>query len=63
VPQGLWRHAPARMAHWPAGTTLQSLNGGAPRPAVRARAAPGQPRDHRRQRALARDALGGRRGR
>lgn len=31
VPQGLWRHTPDRMAHWPAGTTLAALNGGAPR--------------------------------
>ncbi|MEM9761830.1 MAG: NAD(P)/FAD-dependent oxidoreductase [Pseudomonadota bacterium] len=31
VPKRLWAHAPADMVHWPAGTTLQSLNGGAPR--------------------------------
>ncbi|MEL6575065.1 MAG: NAD(P)/FAD-dependent oxidoreductase, partial [Pseudomonadota bacterium] len=31
VPKRLWAHAPATMVHWPAGTTLQSLNGGAPR--------------------------------
>ncbi|MDM7255862.1 MAG: NAD(P)/FAD-dependent oxidoreductase [Paracoccus sp. (in: a-proteobacteria)] len=31
VPKGLWTHAPERMVHWPAGTTLKSLNGGATR--------------------------------
>ncbi|MEO0957207.1 MAG: NAD(P)/FAD-dependent oxidoreductase [Pseudomonadota bacterium] len=36
VPKGLWSRAPQRLAHWPAGTTLQSLNGGAPRPACTA---------------------------
>lgn len=35
MPQGLWRRAPDRMAHWPKGTTLIGLNGGAPRPAAR----------------------------
>jgi len=38
VPQGLWRRAPdpsEKMAHWPAGTTLSSLNGGATRPGVK----------------------------
>ncbi|QYZ70632.1 flavin monoamine oxidase family protein [Neotabrizicola shimadae] len=35
VPQGLWRHAPDKMVHWPAGTTLASLNGGATRPGAR----------------------------
>ncbi|HEU0221284.1 MAG TPA: NAD(P)/FAD-dependent oxidoreductase, partial [Paracoccaceae bacterium] len=35
VPQGLWRRAPETMVHWPAGTTLASLNAGAPRPGVR----------------------------
>ena len=34
VPQGLWRRAPADPVHWPAGTTLQKLNGGATRPGV-----------------------------
>ena len=34
VPLGLWRHAPDGLAHWPAGTSLQSLHGGSPRPAV-----------------------------
>ncbi|WP_269859617.1 flavin monoamine oxidase family protein [Streptomyces sp. RPT161] len=34
VPRGLWRHAPADLAHWPAGTSLAGLHGGAPRPAV-----------------------------
>lgn len=32
VPQRLWRTAPERMAHWPAGTTLAALNDGATRP-------------------------------
>jgi tryptophan 2-monooxygenase len=36
VPEGLWQHAPTRMAHWPAGTTLARLHGGAPRAGVRA---------------------------
>jgi monoamine oxidase len=34
VPRGLWAHAPAPIAHWPAGTSLASLHGGAPRPGV-----------------------------
>ncbi|WP_099825102.1 flavin monoamine oxidase family protein [Oceaniglobus indicus] len=34
VPHGLWRHAPDRIAHWPKGTTLAALNGGAPRAGV-----------------------------
>ena len=34
VPIGLWRHAPGKLAHWPAGTTLASLHAGATRPAV-----------------------------
>lgn len=44
VPRGLWRHAPAHLAHWPAGTTLESLHGGATRPGVTAitRAADGR---------------------
>jgi tryptophan 2-monooxygenase len=44
VPQGLWRHAPARLAHWPAGTSLASLHSGAPRAGVAriARAADGR---------------------
>lgn len=35
VPQGLWRRTPETMAHWPAGTTLASLNDRATRPGVR----------------------------
>lgn len=31
MPRKLWRYAPERMAHWPAGTTLEGLNGGATR--------------------------------
>ncbi|WP_316015656.1 NAD(P)/FAD-dependent oxidoreductase [Roseobacter sp. HKCCA0434] len=31
VPQGIWAHAPVGPVHWPHGTTLKSLNGGAPR--------------------------------
>lgn len=34
VPQGIWRRAPVRIKHWPAGTSLASLHGGAPLPAV-----------------------------
>ena len=34
VPRGIWRHAPAKLAFWPAGTTLASLHSGAPRPGV-----------------------------
>ncbi|BDT68605.1 tryptophan 2-monooxygenase [Comamonadaceae bacterium OS-1] len=36
VPLGLWQHAPAHCVHWPAGTTLASLHGGAPRAGVAA---------------------------
>ncbi|WP_290753650.1 NAD(P)/FAD-dependent oxidoreductase [Amaricoccus sp.] len=32
VPQRLWRHAPDKLVHWPAGTTLAALNSGATRP-------------------------------
>lgn len=44
VPQGIWRHAPQRCVHWPAGTSLSSLHNGAPRPGVKAiaRAADGR---------------------
>ncbi len=35
VPQGLWRRVPEHMVHWPAGTTLAGLNGGATRPGAR----------------------------
>ncbi|MBD0741754.1 NAD(P)/FAD-dependent oxidoreductase [Streptomyces sp. CBMA152] len=35
VPRGLWEHAPADCAHWPAGTSLASLHGGTARPGVR----------------------------
>jgi tryptophan 2-monooxygenase len=34
VPQGLWRRSPDRLVHWPRGTSLASLHGGAPRPGV-----------------------------
>ena len=34
VPLGLWQHAPQQLVHWPRGTTLASLHGGAPRPGV-----------------------------
>ena len=37
MPQGLWRRSPDKMTHWPAGTTLIKLNGGAPRSAARRR--------------------------
>ncbi len=36
LPTGLWRHRPASIRHWPAGTSLSSLHGGTPRGAVRA---------------------------
>lgn len=36
VPLGLWNHAPDQIAHWPAGTTLARLHGGATRPGVTA---------------------------
>ncbi|WP_176517382.1 flavin monoamine oxidase family protein [Pseudomonas faucium] len=44
VPQGIWRHVPARCSHWPEGTSLSSLHGGAPRTGVKriARAADGR---------------------
>jgi tryptophan 2-monooxygenase len=35
VPRGLWRRVPETLVHWPAGTTLAALNGGATRPGVR----------------------------
>ena len=35
VPRQLWRRAPERMAHWPAGTSLEKLHAGSPRPGVR----------------------------
>jgi monoamine oxidase len=34
LPLRLWEQAPDTLAHWPAGTSLASLHGGAPRPAV-----------------------------
>lgn len=34
LPEALWRHAPDQIVHWPAGTSLASLHGGAPRGAV-----------------------------
>ncbi len=41
VPQRLWRHRPDKLVHWPAGTSLSGLNGGATRPgATRIRRAP-----------------------
>jgi tryptophan 2-monooxygenase len=36
LPDALWTHAPADMAHWPEGTSLSSLHSGAPRGAVAA---------------------------
>jgi tryptophan 2-monooxygenase len=35
LPLGLWTHRPSRPAAWPRGTSLASLHGGRPRPAVR----------------------------
>jgi lysine 2-monooxygenase len=37
--RGLWRRVPERMDHWPAGTALASLHGGATRPGVAAASA------------------------
>jgi len=34
LPRGIWNFAPDNIAHWPAGTTLNGLHGGAPRPGV-----------------------------
>jgi tryptophan 2-monooxygenase len=34
VPQGIWRRQPTRLQHWPQGTSLSSLHGGAPLPGV-----------------------------
>ncbi|MBT9552780.1 MAG: FAD-dependent oxidoreductase [Hydrogenophaga sp.] len=44
VPLGLWAHAPRQITHWPAGTSLASLHGGATRAGVTAiaRAADGR---------------------
>lgn len=44
VPLGLWAHAPGQITHWPKGTSLASLHGGATRPGVTAirRSATGQ---------------------
>ncbi|MDY0884818.1 flavin monoamine oxidase family protein [Dongia soli] len=35
VPQGLWRRAPERIVHWPRGTSLAALHGGAPLPGAK----------------------------
>lgn len=34
VPRRLWRHAPDKLVHWPAGASLERLHSGATRPAV-----------------------------
>ena len=34
LPRRLWAHAPARLVHWPAGTSLERLHAGTPRPGV-----------------------------
>ncbi|MFE9249486.1 flavin monoamine oxidase family protein [Streptomyces sp. NPDC007088] len=34
LPLRLWEHAPDKLLHWPRGTSLSSLHGGEPRPAV-----------------------------
>ena len=36
IPQQLWRHPPDKLAHWPVGTSLSTLNNGAPHSAARA---------------------------
>jgi tryptophan 2-monooxygenase len=40
LPRRLWAHAPQRLAHWPAGTSLASLHANTPRPGVK-RISPG----------------------
>ncbi len=35
IPDGLWNFAPQQLVHWPAGTSLRSLHGGATRGAVK----------------------------
>ena len=35
VPRGLWKRVPQHMQHWPAGTSLEKLHGGATRPRVK----------------------------
>jgi len=42
LPRRLWAHAPEHCVHWPAGTSLASLHGNTPRPAV-VKIAPSQP--------------------
>ncbi|MFO1069515.1 MAG: NAD(P)/FAD-dependent oxidoreductase [Geminicoccaceae bacterium] len=34
MPRGLWRRAPDKLVHWPAGTSLEKLHNGATRPGV-----------------------------
>jgi tryptophan 2-monooxygenase len=34
LPRRLWTHAPEKLVHWPAGTTLAALHGNTPKPAV-----------------------------
>jgi tryptophan 2-monooxygenase len=34
LPRRLWAHAPEKIVHWPAGTSLSSLHQGSPRPAA-----------------------------
>lgn len=34
MPRGLWKRTPDSIVHWPAGTTLEKLHGGATRPGV-----------------------------
>lgn len=34
LPLRMWKRVPTRLEHWPAGTSLESLHGGDPRPAV-----------------------------
>ena len=34
LPRKLWEHVPEKCVHWPAGTSLASLHGNTPRPAV-----------------------------
>ncbi|MGW7367209.1 flavin monoamine oxidase family protein [Streptomyces sp. NPDC054841] len=36
LPRGLWSHRPRDLAHWPVGTSLESLHDGTPLPAVTA---------------------------
>ena len=54
MPRRLWKMQPDKMAHWPRGTSLETLHAGAPRPGV-VRIAPAARRPLRHHRPLGRD--------